>query len=49
MLIQILDEGHIIKNEETAIAKIVRRLKYDVPLLVTGTPLQNNMREREIS
>eukprot|EP00808_Paulinella_micropora_P026430 g56409.t1 len=41
----VLDEGHIIKNEETIISQQVRRLHMERALLLTGTPLQNNLHE----
>jgi len=43
-----LDEGHIIKNQNTKISKDVRilcRNKKTRRLLLTGTPVQNNLRE----
>ena len=41
----ILDEGHKIKNEESTVATNVRKLKCTSRLLITGTPLQNNLKE----
>lgn len=41
----ILDEGHKIKTHTTSIAKAVRRIPSFHRILVTGTPLQNNLRE----
>ena len=41
----VLDEGHIIKNAETQISQVVRKLHADARLLLTGTPLQNNLTE----
>jgi SNF2 family DNA or RNA helicase len=44
----ILDEGHCIKNSSTNISKHVRTLcrnKKTRRLLLTGTPIQNNLRE----
>ena len=40
-----LDEGHVIKNEATQISQTLRKLTYNSSLLLTGTPLQNNMHE----
>ena len=40
-----LDEGHKIKSEETLIAQAVRRIHCENRLLLTGTPLQNNLTE----
>lgn len=41
----VLDEGHIIKNETSDIAQTVRRMHFGNVLLLTGTPLQNNLHE----
>jgi SWI/SNF-related matrix-associated actin-dependent regulator of chromatin subfamily A member 5 len=41
----VLDEGHIIKNEKSQIAVVCRKVKYQGCLLLTGTPLQNNLHE----
>ena len=41
----VLDEGHIIKNEATEVAQIVRKIHFVTALLLTGTPLQNNLTE----
>jgi SNF2 family DNA or RNA helicase len=44
----ILDEGHLIKNSKTKMSRDVRTLSRNEKsrrLLLTGTPLQNNMRE----
>jgi SWI/SNF-related matrix-associated actin-dependent regulator of chromatin subfamily A member 5 len=41
----VLDEGHIIKNEETGIAQACRALKSYSKVILTGTPLQNNLHE----
>lgn len=41
----VLDEGHIIKNEETDAAQACRALKSYSKLILTGTPLQNNLHE----
>jgi SNF2 family DNA or RNA helicase len=41
----VLDEGHVIKNEESQISKAVRGFHFQNALLLTGTPLQNNLRE----
>lgn len=41
----VIDEGHIIKNELTQISTTLRKLHYSASLLLTGTPLQNNMHE----
>jgi hypothetical protein len=41
----VIDEGHIIKNEQTDISGALRKLNFGQSLLLTGTPLQNNMHE----
>ncbi|KAI4497049.1 hypothetical protein M0802_007795 [Mischocyttarus mexicanus] len=41
----IIDEGHRIKNYECLLAKILRTCKCMNRLLLTGTPLQNNLAE----
>lgn len=41
----ILDEGHVIKCKETQIAEFVRKIHSQNKLILTGTPLQNNLVE----
>ena len=41
----IVDEAHKIKNEESQISKRLRQLDSRNRLLLTGTPLQNNLHE----
>uniref|UniRef100_A0A7S1BKC7 Uncharacterized protein n=1 Tax=Corethron hystrix TaxID=216773 RepID=A0A7S1BKC7_9STRA len=41
----VLDEGHIIKNRNSEISNAVRRLHSENKLILTGTPLQNNLIE----
>ena len=41
----ILDEGHIIKDITTQISQSVRRIHAQTKLILTGTPLQNNLVE----
>jgi len=41
----ILDEGHRVKNEETAAHQVLKRIKRQHTLLLTGTPIQNNLHE----
>ena len=41
----VLDEGHVIKNEESQVSRAVRGFHFENALLLTGTPLQNNLRE----
>jgi SWI/SNF-related matrix-associated actin-dependent regulator of chromatin subfamily A member 5 len=41
----VLDEGHMIKNEGAQISQVVRKVRCVSALLLTGTPLQNNLHE----
>ncbi|KAJ9071139.1 chromatin remodeling complex Adenosinetriphosphatase [Entomophthora muscae] len=41
----VIDEAHRIKNESSLLSKIIRILPSKRRLLVTGTPLQNNLKE----
>ena len=41
----VIDEAHRIKNDESLLSTNVRVLKSEKRLILTGTPLQNNMRE----
>ena len=41
----VIDEAHRIKNEESQLAQIIRLLSSRNRLLITGTPLQNNLHE----
>lgn len=41
----VIDEAHRIKNEKSLLAQTVRELKSHSRLLLTGTPLQNNLHE----
>ena len=41
----VLDEGHIIKNVDTLLSQAMRRIHFQSTLLLTGTPLQNNLTE----
>eukprot|EP00371_Babesia_bovis_P002113 XP_001610760.1 SNF2 helicase [Babesia bovis T2Bo] len=41
----IIDEAHRIKNEESKLSEVVRVFHTEYRLLITGTPLQNNLKE----
>lgn len=41
----ICDEGHLLKNEKTSISKAMMRLRTLRRIVLTGTPLQNNLKE----
>lgn len=41
----ILDEGHLIKNHNCQISKVIRSLPSEHRLLLSGTPVQNNLVE----
>ncbi|XP_065095498.1 transcriptional regulator ATRX homolog [Ochlerotatus camptorhynchus] len=41
----ICDEGHLLKNEKTSLSKAVNQIKTLRRIVLTGTPIQNNMKE----
>ncbi|CAF3656265.1 unnamed protein product [Rotaria sordida] len=43
--IAVADEGHILKNAQTALAKCLSKIKTSRRIVLTGTPLQNNLIE----
>jgi DNA excision repair protein ERCC-6 len=43
--IVVCDEGHKIRNHESAISKLVKRLTADLRLAVSGSPIQNSLVE----
>lgn len=41
----ICDEGHLLKNEKTSLSKAVNKIRTLRRIVLTGTPLQNNLKE----
>ncbi|KAL1373778.1 hypothetical protein pipiens_018456 [Culex pipiens pipiens] len=41
----VCDEGHLLKNEKTSLSKAVNRITTLRRIVLTGTPIQNNMKE----
>ena len=41
----ICDEGHCLKNEKTAISIAINKVETKRRIVLTGTPLQNNLKE----
>lgn len=41
----LIDEAHRVKNEHSKLSKVVREFNVEHRLLITGTPLQNNLHE----
>jgi SNF2 family DNA or RNA helicase len=44
-LFLVADEGHILKNAQTALAKCLSKIRTSRRIVLTGTPLQNNLIE----
>ncbi|XP_058060545.1 transcriptional regulator ATRX homolog [Anopheles bellator] len=41
----VCDEGHLLKNEKTSLSQVVTRISTLRRIVLTGTPIQNNMKE----
>jgi SNF2 family DNA or RNA helicase len=43
--LQVVDEGHRLKSSESKLSKALHDLRTEHRILLTGTPLQNNLDE----
>ncbi|XP_018324185.1 transcriptional regulator ATRX homolog [Agrilus planipennis] len=41
----VCDEGHLLKNEKTSLSIAMNKIKTSKRIVLTGTPMQNNLRE----
>lgn len=41
----LLDKGHVVRNENAIISTVVPKLYFEHAMLLTGTPMQNNLHE----
>lgn len=45
----VCDEGHMLKNESTILSKAMSRIRTLRRIVLTGTPMQNNLKECKLS
>lgn len=45
----VCDEGHMIKNEKTALSVAINKIRTMRRIILTGTPLQNNLKECKLN
>ena len=43
--IVVCDEGHVMRNSKSSLSAIVNQVKTRLRIVLTGTPLQNNLHE----
>lgn len=45
--IVVCDEGHVMRNSKSSLSIVVNKIKTRLRVILTGTPLQNNLHECE--